>query len=235
MGSDKLLKKSTPNDVESFLAKVAVTPNYRKGTKPGRLIFALDATASRQPTWDHACQLQGEMFQETADIGGLEIQLAYFRGFGEFRVTPWAQESSTLLRQMASVFCLAGETQIKKVLRHTVNETKKQVVDALVFVGDCVEEDIDELGRVSGELGLLGVPIFVFQEGYDKVSEFAFKQITKLSNGAYCRLDQFSAKTLRELLSAVAVFAAGGKIALDSYAKKNGGIVLQIAHQMKGR
>ena len=116
-----------------------------------------------------------------------------------------------------------------------VNETKKQVVDALVFVGDCVEEDIDELGRVSGELGLLGVPIFVFQEGYDKVAEFAFKQITKLSNGAYCRLDQFSAKTLRELLSAVAVFAAGGKIALDNYAKKNGGVVLQIAHQMKGR
>ena len=136
---------------------------------------------------------------------------------------------------MASVFCLAGETQIQKVLRHTVKETKKDRVNALVFVGDSVEEDVDALGKVAGELGLLGVPIFVFQEGYDNIAEFAFKQLTKLSNGAYCRLDQFSAKTLKELLRAVATFAAGGKLALDNYADKKGGVVLQIAHQVKGR
>ena len=178
MGSDKLPKKSTPNDVEAFLAKVAVTPNYRKGTKPGRLIFALDATASRQPTWDHACQLQGEMFQETADIGGLEIQLAYFRGFGEFCVTPWAQESSTLLRQMASVFCLAGETQIKKVLRHTVNETKKQVVDALVFVGDYVEEDIDEVQTY--DMAKMSCHADVVKKGAASTTDMADAIISKL-------------------------------------------------------
>lgn len=235
MGSEKLPKKTTSKDVNAFLAKVAATPVKKVGVKPGRLIFALDATASRQPTWDQACQLQGEMFQETTTLGGIEIQLAYFRGFGEFKVSPWAQDSSALLRQMSSVYCLAGETQIKKVLSHAVNETKKNVVDALVFVGDSIEEDVDVLGKVAGELGILGVPVFIFQEGHDAIAEFAFKQITKLSNGAYCRLDQFSAKALKELLRAVAVFAAGGKLALDAYANEQGGSVLQIAHQVKGQ
>jgi hypothetical protein len=42
-----------------------------------RLIFALDATASREPTWDSACRIQGEIFEATAAIGGLDLQLAY--------------------------------------------------------------------------------------------------------------------------------------------------------------
>ena len=234
MGSGKLPNKSTSTDVQAFLEKVAGTPIANKGIKPGRLIFALDATASREPTWDHACQLQGEMFQETASLGGLEIQLAYYRGFGEFRVSPWTQDSGALLQQMTGVFCLAGETQITKMLRHTVDETKIKPVDAIVFVGDCVEEDVDALGAVAGELGLLGVPAFIFQEGSDNIAEFAFKQVAKLSNGAYCRLDKFSAQTLRELLRAVAIFAAGGHMALEDFAEKQGGAVLQIACQVRG-
>ena len=235
MGGEKLPKKSTGTDVNAFLAKVATTPIINKGEEPGRLIFALDATASRGPTWDHACQLQGEMFRETASLGGLEIQLAYFRGFGEFKVSPWTNDSMSLLQQMTGVFCLAGETQIRKVLQHTVKETKNKSVNALVYVGDCVEEDIDKLGGVAGELGLLGVPVFIFQEGYDSIAEFAFKQVAKLSNGAFCRLDQFSAKNLCELLNAVAIFAAGGHSALENFARKKGGTVLQIADQVKGR
>ena len=234
MGSDNLPNKSTRTDVQAFLEKVATTPVTKKSGKPGRLIFALDATASREPTWDHACQLQGEMFRETASLGGLEIQLVYYRGFGEFQVSPWTKDSGSLLQQMTGVFCLAGETQITKMLRHTVNETKRTPVDAIVFVGDCVEEDVDALGAVAGELGLLGVPAFIFQEGYDSIAEFAFKQVAKLSNGAYCRLDEFSAQTLRELLRAVAIFAAGGHMALEEFAKKKGGAVLRIAHQVRG-
>ena len=91
------------------------------------------------------------------------------------------------------------------------------------------------MGAVAGELGLLGVPVFIFQEGYDSIAEFAFKQVAKLSNGAFCRLDQFSAKNLRELLNAVAIFAAGGRLALENFARKKGGTVLQIADQVKGR
>ncbi len=235
MGNEKLPAKTTKEDIRAFLAKVAATPVRKSGSGPGRLIFALDATASREPTWDHACHIQAEMFHETALLGGLEIQLAYYRGFGEFRAKAWTMNSDNLLREMTSVFCLAGETQFRKVLKHALKESKKQPVDALVFVGDCIEEDVDALGAVAGELGILGVPVFVFQEGFDSIAEFAFKQVARLSNGAYCRLDAFSAQTLRELLRAVAVFAAGGRPALENLAKKEGGAIRQIAHQVKGQ
>ena len=185
MSDKKLPTKTSSEDVQAFLQKVVATPVRKASSEKGRLIFAMDATASREPSWDRACHLQGEMFQETAAMGGLEIQLAYYRGFGEFRASKWAGAPEDLLRLMTAVHCLAGETQIKKVLRHTLNETKKCSVDALIFIGDCVEEDVDVLGAVAGELGLLGVPAFVFQEGADPIAEFAFKQIARLTNGAY--------------------------------------------------
>jgi len=236
MADDNLpSKKSSTTDVDAFLAKVAATPVTKAPGQRGRLLFAMDATASRQPTWDRAANIQGQMFEETAALGGLELQLAFFRGFREFKVSKWVTDSAHLLRLMTSVFCMAGHTQIGKVLSHTINETEKKKVDALIYVGDCVEEDVDNLGHLAGKLGLMGVPAFVFHEGGDPVAGFAFKQIAKLTGGAYCPFDASSAQTLRDLLSAVAVFAAGGRPALEDLAKKKGGETLLIADQMKRR
>ncbi|MDP6786557.1 MAG: VWA domain-containing protein [Rhodospirillales bacterium] len=225
--------KSSNAEVEAFLRKVAAVPHRPATGERGRLLFALDATASRQPTWDHASHIQGEMFAATDDLGGLEIQLAFYRGFGEFKVSPWLTSSADLLGLMTATFCLAGETQIGKVLRHAINETKKRKVNALVFVGDSIEEDVDKLGALAGELGLLGVPAFMFHEGEDPIAKFAFRQIARLTNGACCSFDASSARTLRELLGAVAVFAAGGRPALEDLAKRQGGEALRIAHQVK--
>ncbi len=216
--------------MDAFLGKVSSTPT-RKGER-GRLIFAMDATASRQPMWDRASQIQGEMFTETAALGGLEIQLVFYRGFGEFMASPWLRDEKTFLRLMTSVTCMAGETQLGKVLRHTINETKKKKVNALVFVGDCMEEDVDRLGGLAGQMGLLGVPAFVFHEGSDPIAAYAFKQVAHLSNGAYCGFDSSSAHVLKDLLGAVAVFAAGGRLALEDMARERGGEVLKIAHQV---
>jgi len=226
-------KKSSQANVDAFLEQVRLTPTSKLSGQPGRLLFAMDATASREPTWDMAARIQGEMFLETADLGGLEIQLAFYRGFGEFKVSRWTTDEKALLRKMTSVFCLAGETQIGKVLAHAVNETKKQKINALVFVGDCFEEDIDHIGAIAGEMGLLGVPAFMFHEGGDPITAFAFKQVAKLTNGAYCQFDSNSAQVLKDLLSAVAVYAAGGRPALEDRARKRGGEALKIVHQVK--
>ena len=74
-------------EVQEFLDKLARTPAVRSSTGRGRLLFAMDATASREPSWDRACHIQGEMFQATDGLGGLEVQLIYFRGFGECKAT----------------------------------------------------------------------------------------------------------------------------------------------------
>ena len=220
------------HDIDAFLRKVAMT-RAQPSDGRGRLMFAMDATASRQPTWDRACQIQGEMFSETAALGGLEVQMAFYRGFREFAATPWITNSADLVRRMTGVRCLGGHTQIAKVLRHAINETKKQKVNALVFVGDCIEERIDDLCALAGELGMLGVPAFIFQEGDAVVATRGFKQIAKLTNGAHCRFDLSSAKQLRDLLSAVAVYAAGGRKALEDYSRKAGGDVRLLAQQVK--
>ncbi|WNJ98315.1 VWA domain-containing protein [Thalassospiraceae bacterium LMO-JJ14] len=232
MADDLPDKQRRAKDVDAFLSKVAVTPKRAANAgKRGRLLFAMDATASRQPTWDTAATIQGQMFHETASLGGLDIQLAFYRGFGEFMVSPWTDNEKELLRLMTSVFCLAGQTQIGKVLQHAVNEAKQGHLNALIFVGDMVEEDVDYLGKTAGELGLLGVPAFIFHEGHDPVAKFAFQQIATLTGGACLQFDAGSAEMLRELLAAVAVYAAGGRTALEDKAKK-GGAALQLTHQM---
>ena len=220
-------------EVDAFLRKVARAPAIHKPGERGRLIFAMDATASREPSWDRACHIQGEMFKETAGLGGLEIQLVYYRGFGECKASPWVANSNDLLKRMTAVRCLAGHTQIGKVLKHALKETEKRKVGALVFVGDSIEEDIDRLGHLAGELGLLGLPCFMFHEGQDPIARMAFQQIARLSGGAYCPFDATSAQQLRDLLSAVAVYAAGGRKALADYSHRKGGVVHQLTHQVK--
>jgi len=229
-----LPSKSSNKEIDAFLEQLARTPAIKTQGERGRLIFGMDATASRQPMWDKAARIQGEMFVETASLGGLSLQLAFYRGFGEFKVSNWVDNEKELLGLMTSVFCLAGETQIGKLLQHAINETKKKKINALIFVGDCCEEDIDKLGKLAGELGILGVPAFLFHEGDDSIASFAFRQIAKLTGGASCRFDASSAQVLKDLLSAVAVFAAGGRPALEDMAAKKGGDVLKIAHQLKG-
>ena len=224
--------KSSDSDVQAFLAKVAAMPKVRPAGSRGRLIFAMDATASRQPTWDRAQQIQGEMFAETEALGGLDVQLVYYRGFGECRASPWVSESPRLVRYMTGVACLGGQTQIAKVLKHAIAETQRQKVNALVFVGDCMEEDPDRLGALAGELGMLGVPVFIFHEGGEPVAARTFRDIAKLTGGACCPFDPSSPRALRDLLSAVAVYAAGGRLALADYAKRTGGAALQLTHQV---
>ena len=154
---------STKDSVEQFLETVrAMPPAARTGDDRGRLIFAMDATMSRQPTWDSALQTQAEMFAETGRIGGLDVQLVYFRGFHESRASKWVSDPQSLAHLMTSVECRGGNTQIAKVLKHIRRETGKQKVNAVVYVGDAMEENVDHLCQIAGEIGMLGVPIFKY-------------------------------------------------------------------------
>jgi hypothetical protein len=203
------------SEVDAFLAEIG-KPAQRPTSTRGRLVFALDATASRQPTWDTACELQAEMFREVAAAGGLDMQLVYYRGLGECRASRWISGPQQLAKAMSQIMGEAGHTQIEKVLIHASKETKLLKVSALVFVGDAVEENPDSLAHQAGELGRLGVPAFMFQEGRDREVEHVFRNIAQLTYGAYCRFDTGSASELGALLKAVAVFAVGGVAALEA-------------------
>lgn len=201
---------SSTGEIDAFLQKARRGPSG----PVGRLIFALDATQSRQPTWDRASNLQAEMFREAASLGGLAIQLVFYRGFGECKASGWTSDGDELLRRMMRVRCEGGLTQIGKVLVNARRQAEKGPVAALVFIGDAFEEDIDQVCHKAGELGLLGVPALMFQEGHDPAATRAFGEIAKLTGGAHCAFDPSSAETLRDLLRAAAAFAAGGYRAL---------------------
>jgi len=224
---------SSRADIDAFLERVRSLARTAPAGKRGRLIFALDATMSRQPTWDTACKLQGEMFQEAQAVGGLDVQLIYFRGFNECQASRWVSEPAALGALMERIDCRGGHTQIRKVLSHARRETEKAPVQALVYVGDAMEEAVDDLCTRAGELGLRGVPAFVFQEGNDPQVEKAFREIARLSRGAYCRFNAGAAHELRDLLRAVAAYAAGGMKALgDMSARRNAG-AMRLLEQMK--
>jgi hypothetical protein len=195
----------------------------------GRLIFALDATASREPTWDLAAQLQASMFEEAVRIGGLDVPLVYYRGNDEVRHTSWFSDAHELVSRMSAIKCMAGATKIARILRHIRSEHKREKINAAIFIGDAVEELPSELYDAAADLGM---PLFMFQEGDSMVAclrggvltipseyppqkvETIFRELARLTNGAYARFDAGAAAKLGELLRAVAAFAVGGVTAL---------------------
>jgi hypothetical protein len=224
-------KSSSRAEIDAFVSRArTLAPSVEPGQR-GRLIFALDATMSRQPTWDEACKLQADMFRETAAVGGLDVQLVYYRGLAECRASPWVSDARRLAGLMEKIDCRGGHTQIGRVLAHARGANPK--VQVLVFVGDAMEEAVDDLCAAAGELGLRGVPAFMFQEGHDPVTESAFREIARLTHGAYCRFDVGAAHELAELLRAAAVYAAGGVKALADLSARRGSATLRLLEQLR--
>lgn len=224
------LPVASKKDVKDFLSKLATLP--RTGGE-ARLIFSLDATASRQGTWDVASQLQTEMFLGTQALGGLNVQLCYFRGFAEFFHSDWHSNADDLLRIMSGITCQAGATQLERLLRHAIRENERQKIKCIVYIGDAMEENIDILAQLAGKLGLLNIPLFMFQERNDPVARQAYMELSRLSGGAYSQFDSASIEQLKDLLKAVAIYAAGGLKALQDFSKTSHSTVKLLEQQLK--
>jgi hypothetical protein len=201
--NDKDCKSSS---VDKFLETVGASPK-------GRLGFIIDATASRGPTWDMARGLTGDLIREA---GRLDMQLIFFRGgsegLKECKASDWISDPTRFAQIMAKDECRAGYTQIARALACAKQKPK---VGAVVLIGDACESAEDNLDRLCREAKQLETPVFAFQEGCDPTAEIAFREIARLSGGAYGCFDANSAKQLGELLKAVAIVAVGGAQALE--------------------
>ncbi len=228
----KQLKKSNQTEIEQFLVQAEQTQELTKqGKQIPHILFALDATASRQATWDIASHHQAEMF-DVLKNEKLAVQLAYYRGHNQFSTSSWLQNGDALKEEMLRVHCLAGLTQIHHVLHHAVSQCAKVSLKAVIFIGDALEEPIQPLYDLSGQLQLYRVPIFMFQEGHDPLVKQAYKQMAKLSGGAFAQFDAQSAERLKLLLAAVSLYARGGKNAFKQLTpqqqKRIGGLIEQL-------
>jgi len=218
-------RKSSSGDISAFLKAAERVKPSADGR--GRVILALDATMSRQPTWDLAVEIQGQMFEAVSSSTPLQMQLVFFRGYGECRASDWARDGKTLANRMSRINCQAGRTQIGKVLGHARKAHKETPLSAVVYIGDAMEENPDSLGHRAGELGMLGVPVFVFQEGHDSAAEMTFKEIARLSRGGWFRFDPGAPNVLRDLLASIAVYATGGLRALTARGSKSDRILIE--------
>ena len=230
------MKKLKPNtgQVTQFLEaqeRALVNKSTNEGTK-GRLIFAMDATASREPTWNMACKIQGDMFSQPGCTENLSVQLVYYRGYSECRASQWVNNAPSLLKLMTSIRCEAGLTQIERVLKHTIAESRSIPVQALILVTDCMEENITTLLELAGQLRLIDTPLFIFQEGYDPTASTALKKLTQLAGGAHCQFDNQSASQLSELLKAVSAFTVGGKTAMKAQLELGNTKALSLLKQL---
>lgn len=191
----------------------------------GRIIFALDATASREQTWRMATKLQAEMFHAVGK--DMTMQLVFFRGnaFGgadECKASRWVKGSADLEMLMKQVRTETGYTQIARVLKHAAAENRIQPVSAVVYVGDaCEEHDEEVYGATRG----LGCPVFMFHEDEsmgapdkmrsapDRYAKKVFKTVASLTGGAYATFDEGSADEMKRLLRAVGRYASGKGVA----------------------
>jgi len=189
----------------------------RQRTVRGRLAFVIDATASREPTWDTASQLQAEMFSETAKLGGLEMVVIYFRGMDEVGASNSTSDARELHHFMGRIRCEGGYTKYARAFERVRQEHQRTPFTAVIAIGDMLEEEPRTLyDAVAG----LGVPLFAFQEGHDfrlpetlRLRE-AFQELARLTTGAYYAFDTNSVGQLRKLLQAVARYAVGDLTAL---------------------
>jgi hypothetical protein len=193
--------------VTAFLEKASTAAR-------ARLAVVIDATGSREPTWDMAVQLQAKMFEEAARVGmgRLEIQLTHFRGLDEVSSTPWMTDARALAQMMSRVRCQTGMTKIKRALARVRAEHQVQPIAAVVFIGDMMEENHGELCDAAAALG---IPLFIFQEGDDPDASRTFPEMARLApKGAHCRFAPGAERQLAELLGAVVAFVKGGERAL---------------------
>ena len=211
---------SPSSEVDAFIASAAKLPARPPQSGTGRLIFALDATMSRQPTWDLALGLQSQMFETAAALGGLSVQLVYFRGLSECKASPFTSGGAGLARFMRTITVSGGMTQIGRVLTHARDEARVARVGALVFIGDAMEERVGALRETAGELALLGVKAFMFQEGGNPAVADAYKGIAGITGGAYAAFDAQAPQVLASLLAAAAAYAAGGSEGLEALARR---------------
>jgi hypothetical protein len=188
--------------VSAFLTKM--------GVGAGRLIFALDATMSREEMWDAACEIQGEMFAEANRIGGLEVQLVYYRGLDECKASHWTQNARELADLMTRVQCRAGTRKLAGCSRTSTRNTKhKRSTRSFSLATPARKSHTNSTMRRQAYRRC-----FVFGRAMTLTSKSCFVS-ARITAGASCEFSSASARQLAELLLCVAAFAAGGRKALS--------------------
>lgn len=202
------------------------------GTRP-RLIFAVDATASREPAWAAARQVTDALVK--ALPGELDVALAIHGGGRVHTFTNFTNNPATLRDQAAGIVCQAGYTKLLPILATSLQQPMVRVV---IYIGDVFEESASEGRRLADSLKAQNTKLIVLHDtaepGARRDAE-VFWDLAKRTGGCVIPFDANAPHKLRDLLSAVAVYAVGGEKRLRAESKNLPGAVALLEHLGRDR
>ena len=92
---------------------------------------------------------------------------------------------------------------------------------------------MDELGRLAGELGLLGTRAFLFHEGRDTGAAQAFRHIAELTRGACFPFTSGRPPNCAPCSAALPPTPPAAERRCIALARRNGGVVKLLEHQLR--
>ena len=204
-------------------------PPAETGT-PGRprLIFAVDATASREPAWAAARQVTDALVK--ALPGALDVALAVHGGSRVHTFTAFTNNANTLRDRAAGVACRGGTTRLLPILAASL---KHPAVRVVVYIGDVFEESVIQGQRLADAMGAQGTKLIVLHDTADpgaRRDAEVFWDLAKRTGGCVLPFDASASGRLRDLLSAVAVYAVGGEKLLRERRHDMPGAVALLEH-----
>ena len=193
-----------------------------------RLVFAVDATASREPAWAAARQVTDALVK--ALPGELDVALAVHGGSRVHTFTAFTSDASTLRDRAAGVACHAGMTRLLPILATSL---KQQSVRVVIYIGDVFEESLPQGRQLADAMGGRGTKLIVLHDTADpgaRRDAEVFWDLAKRTGGCVLPFDAGASGKLRDILSAVAVYAVGGEKLLRERRHALPGAVALLEH-----
>jgi hypothetical protein len=197
------------------------------------LVFAVDATASREPAWAAARQVTDALVK--ALPGALDVALAVHGGSRVHTFTAFTSDANTLRDRAAGVACQAGVTRLLPILSASLKQPGVRVV---IYVGDVFEESVIQGRRLADAMGAQGTRLIVLHDTADPAARRdadVFWDFAKRTGGCVLPFDASASGRLRDLLSAVAVYAVGGEKLLRERRHDLPGAIALLEHLNKQR
>ncbi len=198
-----------------------------------RLVFAVDATASREPAWAAARQVTDALVK--ALPGELDVALAVHGGTRVHTFTAFTNDATMLRDRAAGVTCEAGLTRMLPILSASL---KQPAVRVVVYIGDVFEESLLQGRQLADAMGRQGTKLIVLHDTSDHAaarSAELFWDLAKRTGGCVLPFEASASGKLRDLLSAVAVYAVGGEKLLRARQQSLPGAVMLLDHLGKPR
>ncbi len=135
-------------------------------TSRPRLVFAVDATASREPAWAAAREVTDALVKALpGELDG--VALAVHGGSRVHTFTAFTSDPRTLRDLAAGVDCQAGMTKLLPILAASLK--RQATVRVVVYIGDVFEERNLPQGRhLADQMGVQGIKLIVLHDTADR-------------------------------------------------------------------